>query len=116
MMKPSKLSFSSNPYTPQMLTSSASRLLRYPEYENNMHVKFDEMAAYFQQQCAKPRPQDGLTNTDKEFLKELANEIQNRLNNVNTNVQNIVQKCKLKKRGTAEEYIQSFIFHFFSTN
>ncbi|XP_014103125.2 putative leucine-rich repeat-containing protein DDB_G0290503 [Bactrocera oleae] len=115
MIKPSQGSYSSNPYPEQILLPhiTLNDMLRSYEVSNSSNPTAQQLPPdsnllqHIQRLCAQPKPQDGLTNADKEFLQELANNTYNLLYNENTNVQNMVQKSQTETTLRLQEVEQS---------
>lgn len=121
MMEQTEVAFKSVPSTAEMLTKIEDKLVSYSvvtpapvpepvdnsEFENKVFVKFDELATGIQELRAQPKPQDGLTNADKEFIQGLANETLSVLENVKANAQSSAEKAQAETVSLIKEAEQS---------
>ncbi|CAD7000685.1 unnamed protein product [Ceratitis capitata] len=108
MMEQTEVAFKSVPSTAEMLTKIEDKLVSYSvvtpaplpepvdnsEFENKVLVKFDELATGIQELRAQPKPKEGLTEADKEFIHGLTNETLGALENVKVNVQSSTDKAQ----------------------
>uniref|UniRef100_W8BP47 Uncharacterized protein n=1 Tax=Ceratitis capitata TaxID=7213 RepID=W8BP47_CERCA len=108
MMEQTEVAFKSVPSTAEMLTKIEDKLVSYSvvtpaplpepvdnsEFENKVLVKFDELATDIQELRAQPKPKEGLTEADKEFIHGLTNETLGALENVKVNVQSSTDKAQ----------------------